>query len=119
MGKYGAHRPMVTPLNCSKRKIGKQGFGVQLHWRLLFLFRLPIHGVRGDLKGSESEEVGKGPGHSEPGPARVQHLHFVPLICKYSLTLAGSNGAAEGIMQRGICSLMLYLRTSLFSVWLR
>ena len=36
--------------------------------------------------------MGKGAGHWEPGPAQVQHLHLVPLICKYSLTLAGSSG---------------------------
>lgn len=92
MGKYGAHPPVVTPRNCSRTKIGKLGFGVQQHWQLVFLFRLPIHGVRGDAKGSEPLEVGKGAGHSEPGPAQAEHLHLVPLICKYSVTLAGSNG---------------------------
>lgn len=92
MGMYGAHPPMITPLNCSRKKIGKLGLGVEQHWQLLFLFRLPIHGVRGDAKGSESLEVGKSTGHLEPGPAQVQHLHLVPLTCKYSLTLAGANG---------------------------
>ena len=89
---YGPHPPMVIRLNCSRKKIGKLGFGVEQHWQLLFLFRLLIHGVRGGDKGSESLEVGKGSRHSEPGPAQVQHLHLVPLTCKYNLTLAGSNG---------------------------
>ena len=56
MGQYGAHPPIITPLNCSRKKIGKLGFGVEQHWQLLFLFRLLIHGVRGDDKGSESLE---------------------------------------------------------------
>ena len=36
--------------------------------------------------------MGKGTGHSEPSPAQVQDINLVPLICKYSLTLADSNG---------------------------